>query len=115
MGVKIKIIDSLGQVLESAVPLLVSQDDAARECLSSIEGPRLSDLPRGARIIAAVRVYDRLAHEQAGAVDPRDTLLRLAQDSPRQDVEVLAAIERVVLRPAEQSTADELGSLSVGV
>ena len=109
------LVHSLSQVLESAVPLLVSQDDAARACLSGIDGPGLGDVPRGARIIAAVRIYDRLANEQAGSVDPRDTVKRLAKDSPEQDVDVLAAIERVVLRTAERSTADELGSLSVGV
>ncbi len=91
------LVHSLGSVLRGAVPLLANQDDAVRECLTAEGEASSADIPLGAKIICAVRAYDRL--KTGGSGEPpaalEDALRELRTDiSGGFDPDVLNAIER---------------------
>ena len=95
------LVHSLGSVLSGAFPLLLNQDDAARECLTSEEDKAAGDIPLGAKIIQAVRAYDALVSGDSGglAMAPQEALQELRKDiACGFDPEVLEAIERCVRR-----------------
>lgn len=95
------LVHSLGSVLSGAFPLLLNQDDAARECLTSEEDRAAGDIPLGAKIIQAVRAYDALVSGDSGglAMTHQEALQELRKDiACGFDPEVLDAIERCIRR-----------------
>lgn len=95
-----ELVQSLGVVLESALPLVVNQDDAVRDCLAAPDDCRPEDVPLGARIISAVRAYDLLLHGDAGTppLSPDEALRALREEAHAGWGEVLRALTRVVER-----------------
>lgn len=101
------LVQSLGSVLSGALPLLLNQDDAVRECLTVEEDNASGDIPVGAKIIRAVRAYDELVANSAGdpGTAPRTAVQELRRDiSGGFDPDVLDAIERCVRRSTTPST-----------
>lgn len=101
------LVHSLGSVLSGALPLLLNQDDAVRECLTVEEDKAFGDIPVGAKIIRAVRAYDELVANSAGdpGITPRNAVQELRRDiSGGFDADVLDAIERCVRRSTTPST-----------
>jgi response regulator RpfG family c-di-GMP phosphodiesterase len=103
------LVHSLGSVLHGAVPLLLNQDDAAREILDAENDRDTQQIPRGAQIIRAVRGYDALVEGEQGERKrtPTEAVRELRSDpSTSYDQAVLTAIERAVGRgkrtPARQ-------------
>ncbi len=94
-----ELVQSLGSVLEGALPLLLNQDDAARDYLTNEDGFKSGEAPLGARIIRAVRQYDDLAAgvpgKTADAIEPALKKLR-TDPSGSYDSYVIDALERVV-------------------
>lgn len=93
-----ELVHSLGSVLSGAMPLLLSQDDAARECLldeGELPGP---EVPVGARIIRAVRAYEALASaDSEPSYSPEAALQDLRKDiAAGHDPDVLNAIEQSI-------------------
>lgn len=100
------LMHSLGSVLSGAMPLLINQDDAIRECLTSDTDDAAGDVPIGAKIIRAVRGYDELMSGESGppAATPRDAVQELRKDvAGAYDPDVLAAIERCIPRTSPSS------------
>lgn len=101
--------NSLGVVLSSAFPLLMSQSEG--EPLG--KHPVLAAVPLGAHIIRAVRAYDSYVHDvkwgQNDASARQDAVSEL-----RRDIEadypghVVDALERVVSRDVPRRTVDQL-------
>lgn len=54
-----ELVHSLGSVLEGALPLLANQDDDVRDYLRADDNSQSRDMPLGARVIRAVRAYDK--------------------------------------------------------
>jgi len=101
------LVHSLSSVLHGAVPLLLSQDDAARELAEESAGTS-AEVPLGARIIRAVRSFDALAYGPNGAPksSPQQALRELRKNTAGDaDDEVLNAIERAIRRTAAASPA----------
>ncbi len=99
------LVQSLGAVLHGALPLVLNQDEAAREVLTMDDTVRPADIPLGARIIRAVRAYDTLLEEGCGGqpLTSAAALRELRSDSlGGYDVDVIDAIERCVERPASR-------------
>jgi response regulator RpfG family c-di-GMP phosphodiesterase len=104
-----ELVHSLSTVLEGALPLLVNQDDAARDYLTDEEGYKPGEAPVGARIIRAVRVYDDLTSGVAGApaVSAEEALSTLRSDaSGEYDSYVINAIGRVARRATWTEAAE---------
>lgn len=102
---------SLGSVLESALPLVLGQDDALREYLADEDSGNRSDTPIGAEIIRAVRAYDAITFDSNGkpARNPTEAIQELRRSIPELYSEgvvgALAAVvtqsrNRQALRPA---------------
>ncbi len=107
------LIHSLGEVLKGAMPLLLNQDDAVRECLSTEEDTASEDIPIGARIIRAVRAYDALTAGDADSPKAAhdNSLQELRKDiASGFDPDVLDAIGRCLQRPV-RSSPPELASV----
>ncbi len=108
-----ELVRSLGPVLQGAVPLLVGQDEAARECLELKDEHGITDMPIGASIIRSVRTF--VAQTQDDVDVSNDLIRRLVQDM-RQDVagthdaSVLDALERCLLH---RSTSAVLETVQV--
>ena len=103
------LVRSLGSVLSGAMALLLSQDDAARECLATEDYRTSGEIPLGAKIIRTVRVYDSLTEDApTGArVTPQDAIQELRKDiSGGHDPEVLDNLERHVRRAARTHAAE---------
>jgi HD-GYP domain-containing protein (c-di-GMP phosphodiesterase class II) len=97
----VDLVHSLGSVLHGAVPLLLNQDDAVRELLSTENDVDSREIPLGAKIIRAARAYDALIGPESGkaAKTPAEVLKELRTDpSGSYDQTVLTAIERTVTR-----------------
>ncbi|MBU0639592.1 MAG: HD domain-containing protein [Planctomycetes bacterium] len=95
------LVQSLGGVLEGALPLLVNQDDAVRDYLVREEQTRSTEMPLGARIVRIARRYDDLVHDPAiaPAEAPQYALNELRRESDAISAVVLNALERVRCRP----------------
>lgn len=100
------LVQSLGTVLHGALPLLVSQDDGIHE-LVSLEGELPQrNLPIGARIIRAVRAYDRLTDGRTDGPPllPEEAIRELRADTGAGfDPDILNALDRLqarAIRPA---------------
>ena len=103
------LVHSLGTVFHGAMPLLATQDQGVRACLSSEDDSSLTDLPLGAKIIHSVRAYDALVKETLGQrqIAPEDALHQLRNGpSGEHDEAVLKAIERVVCRTSQHSAPE---------
>lgn len=101
---------SIGSVLSRAVPLLISQDDAVRECLPAEADEASAEVPTGAKIIRAVRGLDALTTDEAG--DSRTTVPEAIQELRKDlteghDPEVLDAMERCLRRTARETASAE--------
>ncbi|MCH7632593.1 MAG: hypothetical protein IIB59_05215 [Planctomycetes bacterium] len=95
-----ELVHSLGSVLSGAVPLLLNQDDAARECFLDEDTVEAREIPVGAHILRAVRAYEALV---AGDTEPSNSPEAALQDLRKDiaagyDSEVLDALERHVER-----------------
>lgn len=87
---------SLGGVLRGAFPLLLKQNVGTSELVSG----RTAETPLGARIIRAVRAFDKLVYgentNEKSPLNTQEALAFLRQDTiVRYDTAVLDAIERV--------------------
>ncbi len=103
------LVHSLGSVLHGAVPLLMSQDDPARDGLAMEDEVECGEIPLGARIIRAVRGYDALTVGDSG--EPKSSFARalheLRKGTPGEfDDEVLNALERMVKKSSMPSTSE---------
>ncbi|RJP40513.1 MAG: hypothetical protein C4547_02595 [Phycisphaerales bacterium] len=100
------LVQSLGTVLHGALPLVLNQDEAAREVLTLDDGMQPADIPLGARIIRAVRAYETLLEDGCGGqpLTPVAALRELRGDAlGGYDVDVLDVIERCVDRPGPRA------------
>ncbi len=90
-----ELVNSLANVLEGALPLLASQDDAVCDCLSESQLGEPGDLPLGAEIIRVARQYDRLTYDEAGtpADTPAEALRKLRTQSGAARSAILDALE----------------------
>ena len=103
------LVHSLGSVLHGAVPLLMSQDDPARDGLAMEDEVECGEIPLGARIIRAVRAYDALTVGDSS--EPKSSsaraLLELRKGTPSEfDDEVLNALERMVKKSSMPSSSE---------
>lgn len=107
-----ELVQSLGPVLLGAFPLVLTQADP-EQCHSDLESSRSENVPRGGRIIRAVRAYDGLLHGKWGlpGASPSDVIQHL-----RRDIEaghppaVLNALERVV---SQASASEKIAASSI--
>jgi len=99
------LVQSLGSVLEGALPLLAVQDDAVRECLGEPGAADSQAVPLGARIISLVREYDDLLYggSQTMQRTPQEVLDTLQQARRRGAGDLLAALRRALDRMARPS------------
>ena len=98
------LLQSLGTVLHRAVPLVLNQDDAIREAVTTERGGVETDMPIGAQIIRAVRQFISLTATGDGrpAMSPQAAMQQLqANHSELYDPKVLEALEGVVCSSAE--------------
>ena len=87
---------SLGSVLSGALPLLVTQDDAARQVLDDYSESGGADVPIGAKIICAARAFDAFTQGLVGdeALSPEEAVQEMRMDiAAGYDTNVLAALE----------------------
>lgn len=104
------LVHSLGGVLHGAVPLLLNQDDPARDGLAMEDELGCQEVPLGARIIRAVRAYDALTVGELGEAkcSSERALLELRRaPSGEYDDEVLNAIERMARRSTVASSSPD--------
>ena len=104
------LVHSLGGVLHGAVPLLMNQDDPARNGLAMDDEVGRQEIPLGARIIRAVRAYDALTVGDWGEAKGSSgrALLELRKAPTGEfDDEVLNAIERMARRLTTASSSPE--------
>lgn len=101
------LLDSLGMVLHSALPLLMSQPESCapqkgfHDAPASAEDGLCGDVPLGARIIHAVRAYDDLVSADADGQTNSSTgaIAELRRAASKEvEREVVTAIERTVKR-----------------
>ena len=95
------LVQSLGSVLEGALPLLAEQDDAVRDCLNDQNSARSTEAPLGVRIIRIARAYDDVTCHAVGrpAELHAEALRQLRTDMfGGPDDDVIDALERVVRR-----------------
>lgn len=105
-----ELVHSLEPILRGAVPMLLSQDDAVHECLTSEDGVAPHDIPLGAKIIRTVRAYDALTEDNsAGAgMEPEDAIKALRKDPYTQyDDDIIRAIEKCQTRRVPMSPYEE--------
>lgn len=78
------LVHSLGGVLHGAVPLLMNQEDPARDGLAMDDEMGCQEIPLGARIIRAVRSYYALTVGELGEpkCSPERALLELRKAAP---------------------------------
>jgi len=103
------LVHSLGSVLHGAMPLLLSQDDAISDAVARTEQRAVEEAPLGARVIRVVRAFDALTVSEVGSrlISPEAALRELRKDpSEDYDPDVLAAIERVVVRARSEAAAE---------
>lgn len=93
-----ELVQSLSGVLDSALPLIVSQSHAASECWSTVEQEDGDNAPIGARVIAAVRAYDALIDRADGqeARDPASAVAEMRGLHCDSNDDVINALEHVV-------------------
>ena len=104
------LVHSLGVVLHGAVPLLMNQDDPARDGLAMEDEVECGEVPLGARIIRAVRAFDALTVGDSGETKCSSgrALLELRKaPSGEFDDEVLNAIERMTRQSLTASSSPE--------
>ena len=91
-----ELAQSLGSVLEGALPLLANQDDAVQDYLASEGKLTPGEVPLGARIIRAVRAYVDLAN--TGETHDAENALRQLRTyrANGYDDHIIAAIGRVI-------------------
>jgi len=105
------LVHSLSSVLHGAIPLLMNQDDPARDGLAMEDEVGCQEIPLGARIIRAVRAFDALTVGESGEAKSSSAraLLELRMASPGEfDDEVLNAIERMARRTTTEASSPEL-------
>jgi hypothetical protein len=103
------LVHSLGSVLSGALPLLLNQDDIAREYLAKEAGGHTMGVPLGAKIIRTVRAYDLLLfeHSAGAAMTPEKAIRELRMDAASgHDPEILDALARCTQRQIHSVPAD---------
>ena len=104
----VDLVRSLGSLLRGAVPILLSQDISAQDCLMAAGGTSSSRSPVGARIIHTVRAYDDLTQgdEMRPALAWREAVAELRADGCNgYDAQVVDVLERVVARGVKTDVA----------
>lgn len=97
----VDLVQSLGSVLEGAMPLVLSQNDALRDYMRSEAATSRSDVPLGAEIIRVARVYVSATDElsEPSAASHQAALDELLADSPEvYNTAVVQALARVARR-----------------
>ncbi len=91
------LVFSLGEVLEGALPLLVSQDDAVADVLEGTSTHH-TPIPTGAQIIRVARQFDRLTRGTDGEVleSPEQALQNLRRDPSFDCPHVIDALDETV-------------------
>lgn len=97
----VELAQSLGDVLESAMPLLVSSDAVVSGVSEDYGVHGVQGQPIGIRIISAVRDYDALVHcsDASAALTTDQAIRELRHRDGEYCGDVLAALTRVVQRP----------------
>lgn len=106
----IELVQSLEPVLSGAVPLLMSQDEAVRDCLAIEDGVAPRDTPIGATIIRTVRAFDGLTadHAHGAGMSPTEAIETLRADAGTQhDEEVIAALAACQTSPVAETVHEE--------
>jgi hypothetical protein len=91
------------------MPLLATQDQDVRACLSAEDDAQFTDIPLGGKIIHSVRAYDALVGGGLGEpkTSVQNALWELRKDrSGEHDETVLKALERVVRHAIEVPTSE---------
>ncbi|HUW83691.1 MAG TPA: HD domain-containing phosphohydrolase [Phycisphaerae bacterium] len=104
----VDLVRSLGSLLRGAVPILLSQDVSACDCLVDDRGTSSSRGPIGARIIHVVRAYDDLTQgdEMRPALAWREAVAELRADGCNgYDAQVVDVLERVVAHGIKTNVA----------
>lgn len=105
------LVQSLGAVLEGALPLVMHVDEELREYLVDLADPRVGETPLGAEIIRAARAYDQLATDGAHPRSPEEAFSELRRDAYElYNDEAVRALERVVLRRPAETMLQPLGA-----
>lgn len=107
------LVQSLGRVLEGALPLLVSQDELMHAAPAS-DGYAPTDAPLGAKVIAVARLYDDLVCGGASGlpVSSDDAIRELRKDLGEPYADVLDALRRVVSRSQSTPPVHALAGVS---
>lgn len=109
------LVNSLGAVMQGAVPLVLSQNDDLRDVITSEAGLGDTPIPAGAKIIRAVRAFDKLMEkpDNGTAPEPSSAIRRLRSDSVVAiDPEVLDALERTVAGSESRRPLDAAPALA---
>jgi len=104
----VDLVRSLGSLLRGAVPILLSQDISAHDCLVADAGTSSARSPIGARIIRVVQAYDDLTQGDAAkpGLTSREALAELRSDGcDGYDAQVIDVLERVVARGIKTTAA----------
>lgn len=101
------LVQSLGTVLNGAVPLLLSQDDEVGESADGRSAPGAMPAPVGAKIIRAARAYDTLVADVTKKIAPLAAIQELRKDiASGFDPEVLDALEQQAQKRLKAETAE---------
>ena len=109
------LVNSLGAVMQGAVPLVLSQNDDLREVITSEAGLGDTPMPAGAKIIRAVRAFDKLMEESDDGVAPApaSVIRRLRSDSlVAIDPEILDVLERTLTASESKRSPDVASALA---
>jgi len=106
---------SLGTVLRGALPLLVDHSRPADSLPSEDRSARSVDSPMGAYVIRTVRNYVTLVFERPGRMTPMEAIDILKKDfDGDHHPAVLHALERAVLKSADEASRDAESELFAG-
>jgi response regulator RpfG family c-di-GMP phosphodiesterase len=102
------LVHSLGTVLESALPLIVSQNDDLRDCVTLEGDGEENDIAVGAKIISAVRAYVGLTYGDASqsSLEPTRAIERLRTELGAPFERIIDALASVVGQSAHVQAAE---------
>lgn len=97
-----ELVHSLGSVLQGAMPLLATQDDAVRECLPQEDGLRAAEMPLGAQVLRTVRTFHNIVESRPIVARPQEVVQALRDDAyAGHNALVLDALERILERASQ--------------
>lgn len=88
------LVNSLGGVMQGAVPLVVAQNDDLREAILSAEQGAMT-MPTGARIIRTVRTYDGMT-SGLRSMKPAEAVNQLKSQPATHPPEIVDMLEKVI-------------------